>query len=94
MTRSLPGDAVTALVALLGIDPAALPVDEAALYDVLRRATTDALVGWGREQRGARHDYDRSVRCRRWADAVDAAWELARHELDVSAGRRRAGGVA
>lgn len=94
MTRSLPGDAVTALVALLDLDPSELPVDPAALYDTLRRATTDAIVGWGRDQRGAGHDYDRAVRCRRWAAAIDAAWELARHELDVAAGRRRAGGVA
>lgn len=91
--RYLLGDAVSALVVLLGLDPAELPSDPEALRTMLQRAAFEASVAWERDALGSR-DHDLATRARRWAKAVEAAWELARHELDVASGRRRAGWAA
>lgn len=91
--RNLLGDAVSALVALLGIDVATLPEDRAAMQAMLQRAAFEERLSWERAADRDR-DHDRATRCRRWAKAVEAAWDLAAHELDVASGRRRAGWAA
>lgn len=93
MSRNLLGDAVAALVSLLQIDPAALPVDPAELRTTLQRAALEERLSWERAAQTDR-DHDRATRCRRWAAAIEAAWDLAAHELDVASGRRRAGWAA
>ncbi len=91
--RNLLGDAVSALVVLLGLDVATLPEEPAAMRSALQRAALEASVAWERDANGTR-DHDAATRARRWARAVEAAWELARHELDVASGRRRSGWAA
>lgn len=91
--RNLLGDAVSALVALLGIDVATLPEDRAAMQAMLQRAAFEERLSWERAADRDR-DHDRATRCRRWAKAVEAAWDLAAHELDVASGRRRSGWAA
>lgn len=91
--RNLLGDAVSALVVLLGLDPATLPKDREAMRTMLQRAAVEERLSWDRAAQADR-DHDRATRCRRWGAAVEAAWELARHELDVASGRRRAGWAA
>lgn len=88
--RNLAGDAVAALVVLLGEDPATLPEDLADLRRHLQRAALDVETQWSRDADRTR-DFDTSMRARRWARAVEVTWALARHELDVRLGRRRAG---
>lgn len=88
--RNLAGDAVAALVVLLGEDPLALPEDLAELRAYLQRAALEVETQWERDA-GHSRDYDASMRARRWARAIDATWSLARHEIDVALGRRRAG---
>ena len=91
--RNLLGDAVSALVVLLGLDVATLPEEPVAMRTALQRAALEASVAWDRDANGTR-DHDVATRARRWARAVEAAWELARHELDVASGRRRSGWAA
>jgi hypothetical protein len=91
--RNLLGDAVSALVVLLGLDVATLPEEPAAMRSALQRAAFEERLSWERAADRDR-DHDRATRCRRWARAVEAAWELARHELDVASGRRRSGWAA
>jgi len=93
VSRNLLGDAVAALVSLLQIDPAALPVDPAAMRAQLHRTALEERLSWERAAQTDR-DHDRATRCRRWARAIEAAWDLAAHELDVASGRRRAGWAA
>lgn len=93
MSRNLLGDAVAALVSLLQIDPAALPVDLDAMRAQLHRTALEERLSWERAAQTDR-DHDRATRCRRWARAIEAAWDLAAHELDVASGRRRAGWAA
>jgi hypothetical protein len=91
--RNLLGDAVSALVVLLGLDVATLPEEPAAMRTALQRAAFEERLSWERLADRDR-DHDAATRARRWARAVEAAWELARHELDVASGRRRAGWAA
>jgi len=91
--RNLLGDAVSALVVLLGLDVATLPEEPVAMRSALQRAALEASVAWERDANVTR-DHDAATRARRWAKAVEAAWELARHELDVASGRRRSGWAA
>jgi hypothetical protein len=91
--RHFLGDAVSAVVVLLGVDPATLPEDPAALRSTLQRAAVEERISWERAAQADR-DHDRATRCRRWAAAVEAAWDLAAHELDVASGRRRSGWAA
>ena len=91
--RHFLGDAVSAVVVLLGVDPATLPEDPAALRTALQRAAVEERLSWERAAQADR-DHDRATRCRRWAAAVEAAWDLAAHELDVASGRRRSGWAA
>lgn len=92
-TRNLLGDATDALVRLLALDAGALPTHPEELRWVLREAATEARKSWERDA-AATTDHDRGTRCRRWARAVEASWDLARHELDVASGLRRAGEAA
>lgn len=91
--RDLCGDAVRALVALLDIQPDSLPADLVAQRVALQRAAIDTVVGWERIALTER-DHDAATRARRWAAAAERAWDLARHELDVALGTRRAGGLS
>lgn len=91
--RHFLGDAVSAVVVLLGVDPATLPEDPAALRTMLQRAAVEERISWERAAQADR-DHDRATRCRRWAKAIEAAWDLAAHELDVASGRRRSGWAA
>lgn len=91
--RNLVGDSVAALVALLGVDPATLPVDRAEMAATLQREAFEQRLSWDRSAQIDR-DHDRAARCRRWSKAIEAAWDLAALELDVASGRRRAGWVA
>lgn len=91
--RNLLGDAVSALVVLLGIDAAELPQDPVEMRAMLQRAVVEERMSWERAAQTDR-DHDRATRCRRWAAAIEAAWDLAAHELDVASGRRRAGWAA
>lgn len=93
MSRNLLGDSVAALVSLLQIDPATLPVNPAEMQAMLQRAAFEERLSWERAADRDR-DHDRATRCRRWAKAIEAAWDLAAHELDVASGRRRAGWAA
>lgn len=93
MSRNLLGDSVAALVSLLQIDPASLPVDPAEMQAMLQRTAFEERLSWERAAQADR-DHDRATRCRRWAAAVEAAWDLAAHELDVASGRRRSGWAA
>lgn len=91
--RAFLADAVRALVALCRLDADALPVDPAELRATLQRAALEERLSWERAADRDR-DHDRATRCRRWARAIEAAWDLAAHELDVASGRRRAGWAA
>lgn len=91
--RPLLSDAVRALVVLLRCDADALPVDLDAMRVQLQRAALEERLSWERAAQTDR-DHDRATRCRRWAAAIEAAWDLAAHELDVASGRRRAGWAA
>lgn len=88
------GRATRALVALLDIDPEALPVDHEAQRRVLQRLAVEARASHECDARRSGHDHDAATRSRRWAEAIDRAWDLAAHELDVATGRRRAGWAA
>ena len=91
--RTFLADAVRALVVLCRLDADALPVDPAELRTTLQRAALEERLSWERAAQTDR-DHDRATRCRRWAAAIEAAWDLAAHELDVASGRRRRGGWA
>lgn len=91
--RTFLADALAALCVLVQIDPATLPQDHDELRKVLVRAAVDERLSWERAASVDR-DHDRATRCRRWERAVEAAWELVAHELDVASGRRRAGWAA
>lgn len=91
--RTFLADAVRALVVLCRLDADALPVDPAELRTTLQRAALEERLSWERAAQTDR-DHDRATRCRRWAAAIEAAWDLAAHELDVASGRRRAGWAA
>ena len=61
--------------------------------------TTDWVSWEGGRLSGGRapdrdRDHDRATRCRGWAKAIEAAWDLAAHEFDVASGRRRSGWAA
>ena len=91
--RTFLADAVRALVVLCRLDFDALPVDPAELRATLQRAALEERLSWERAAQADR-DHDRATWCRRWAAAIEAAWDLAAHELDVASGRRRRGGWA
>lgn len=92
--RDLRGDAVEALCVLLDVDLADLPEALVALREALAERATDERRAWERIALGGDdHDHDAAERARRWAKAIDAAWELAARELDIASGRRRAGGT-
>lgn len=91
--RDLRGDAVRALVALLDIQPDSLPADLVAQREALRRAAIREASAW--EQAAlSETDADVAERARRWDSAIRHAWDLAKLELDVALGTRRAGGLS
>lgn len=87
------GDACLALCALLRLDLTDSPEDLAALRTHLQRAAFEEITAWERVRLGTT-DHDTTSRARRWARAIEAAWELAQLEIDVALGRRRAGAVS
>ncbi len=82
-------DAVAALQALTGAPDVDLSRPAEAI-DALRPAAHQASVEWERLALATR-DADTSRSARRWVRAIDAVWELARHELAREAGTVRKG---